>query len=137
MTSGAGINFHRMSRVLIKELDLWSVARTVFPLFWIISALIIVAGYVLIGSIVGSLLADLTGHGWSIQGLGLIILAGIFMGFFSAVGLTLVAVAVAVAYNLLSSLGGGVTMTLAELEGDAVDEQAQPAASPESSDTAT
>ncbi len=124
-----------MSRVLIKELDLWSVARTVFPLFWIISALIMIVAYLLIGSIIVNLIADTTGYGRVIPGLGLVILASSFMGFFSAMGLTLVAVAVAVAYNLLTSLGGGVTVTLAEEEG--ATEAAGGATSPEASDTAT
>ena len=124
---------------MIKELDLWSVARTVFPLFWIISALLVIAGYLLIGSIISSLLAEFTGHGWSIHGLALIILASILVGFISAIGLTLVAVAMAVAYNFLSSLGGGVTVTLAELEGaaEAADERAQPKTGTEAADTAT
>ncbi|MCH7498306.1 MAG: DUF3566 domain-containing protein [Candidatus Marinimicrobia bacterium] len=128
-----------MSRVLIKELDLWSVARTVFPLFWIISALLVIAGYLLIGSIIGNLLAEYTGHGWGIYGLALIILASILVGFFSAIGLTLVAVAMALAYNFLSSLGGGVTVTLAELEGaaEAAGERAQPKTGTEAADTAT
>ena len=127
-----------MSRVLIKELDLWSVAHTVFPLFWIISALLVIAGYLLIGSIIASLLAEFTGHGWGIHGLALIILASIFVGFFSAMGLTLVTVAMAVAYNFLSSLGGGVTVMLAELEGaaEAADERAPPKTGPEAADTA-
>ncbi len=128
-----------MSRVLIKELDLWSVARTVFPLFWIISALLVIAGYLLIGSIIGNLLAEYTGHGWGIYGLALIILASILVGFFSAIGLTLVAVAMAVAYNFLSSLGGGVTVTLAELDGaaEAAAERAPPKTGTEAADTAT
>ena len=127
-----------MSRILIKELDLWSVARTVFPLFWIMSALIMIVAYMLIGSIIANLIADMTGYGRGIPGLGMIILASSFMGFFSAMGLTLVAVAAALAYNLLAGLGGGVTVTLAELDGtmDAAD-GADSASSTEASDTAT
>ncbi|MFC1542999.1 DUF3566 domain-containing protein [Candidatus Neomarinimicrobiota bacterium] len=105
-----------MSRVLIREIQVWSVARTVFPLGWIISFLIILGSYLLIGGLVTDLASDYSK--WSVveRGAGIIggILLSLVMGFFSSILITLTAVITAVIYNFLAALGGGFAINLTE-----------------------
>ncbi len=105
-----------MSRLLIKEIQVWSVARTVFPLAWIVSFIVIFGGCLLIGGLVASIAGQLTDIPAIDPGTGAIagILFSLVLGFFSAVAATLLAVVAAAAYNLLAALGGGVSVGFSE-----------------------
>ncbi len=119
-----------MRPVLIKEVHLWSVARTVFPLAWIITALVLFTSFLVVDSILTGLLSEFTDDFDAQQGLGLLsgFMASIILGFFATIAWTLVAVVGAVVYNYLVAAGGGVTVTVAEQpqvvseEGDPVDD---------------
>lgn len=105
-----------MSRVLIKEIQVWSVARTVFPLAWIVSSIVIFGGYLLVGGLIANLVDEFTDLPVIDRGTG--IAAGILFslagGFLSTIATTLVAVVAAMGYNLLAALGGGVSVGFSE-----------------------
>ena len=105
-----------MSRLLIKEIQVWSVARTVFPLAWIVSFIVIFGGYLLVGGLIANLVDEFTDVPVVDPGAGAIagILFSLVLGFFSAVAATLLAVVVAAVYNLLAALGGGVSVGFSE-----------------------
>lgn len=105
-----------MSRVLIKEFHVWSVARTVFPLAWIVSSIIIFGSYLLVGGLIINFASEFTDVPVVDRGAGVVvgILFSLVMGFLSTVAATLIAVAVAVIYNFLAALGGGVSVGLSE-----------------------
>ena len=105
-----------MSRVLIKEIQVWSVARTIFPLAWIVSSIIIFGGYLLVGGLIADLASEFAE--WPVIDRGIGIVAGVLfslvLGFFSTIAVTLIAVVAAVIYNFLAALGGGVSVGLSE-----------------------
>ena len=105
-----------MSRLLIKEIQVWSVARTVFPLAWIVSFIVIFGGYLLVGGLIANLVDEFTDVPVIDRGTGVVagILFSLAAGFLSTIAATLVAVVGAVVYNLLAALGGGVSVGLSE-----------------------
>ena len=121
---GIGCIFHRMSRVLIKELHLWSIARTVFPLAWIVSVIVIFAGLLLVESFVTALLGAFTESPTELPATGPVagLLISIVLGFFFTLATTAVALVTAVVYNFLVALGGGISITLSDLGPDLEDE---------------
>ncbi|MEE9161368.1 MAG: hypothetical protein V3U35_00205 [Candidatus Neomarinimicrobiota bacterium] len=102
--------------MLIKEVHLWSVARTVFPLAWIITALVLFMSFLVVDSLLTGLLSEFTDDFDAQQGPGLLsgFLASVILGFFATIAWTLVAVVGAVVYNYLVAAGGGVTLSVAE-----------------------
>lgn len=116
-----------MRPVLIKEVHLWSVARTVFPLAWIITALVLFTSFLVVDSILTGLLSEFTDEFDAQQGLGLLsgFMASVILGFFATIAGTLVAVVGAVVYNYLVAAGGGVTVTVAE-QPQVVSEEGEP-----------
>ena len=105
-----------MSRLLIKEIQVWSVARTVFPLAWIVSFIVIFGGYLLVGGLIANLVDEFTDVPVIDRGAGVVagILFSLAAGFLSTIAATLVAVVGAVVYNLLAALGGGVSVGFSE-----------------------
>ena len=105
-----------MNRVLIKHIQVWSVARTMFPLAWIVSFIVIFAGCLLVSGLVAKITGQLTDMPAVDPGDGAIagILLGLVLGFFSAAAATLLAIVAAAAYNLLATLGGGVSVGFSE-----------------------
>jgi hypothetical protein len=105
-----------MGRQLIKEINVWSVARTVFPLVWIVSAVVIFFGTLFVGRIVQNLLGEFTDVPFDIYGGGVSIMAGIglglVLGLLNSIMTTLLAVLCAFIYNFLANLGGGVSVRL-------------------------
>ena len=102
--------------MLIREIQVWSVVRTVFPLGWIVSTLVIFGTYLLVGSLLTSLANEFTEMPLVDWGAGVFtgILVSVLLGFFCTVTATLLAVVAVVVYNLLAALGGGVSIRLAE-----------------------
>ena len=102
--------------MLIKEIHVWSVARTVFPLAWIVSFIVILGSYLLVGGLIINFASEFTDVPVVDRGAGVAvgILFSLVMGFISTVAATLIAVAAAVIYNFLAALGGGVSVGLSE-----------------------
>ena len=105
--------------MLIKEINVWSVARTVFPLAWIVSAVVIFLATLFVGRIAENLIIRFTEMPVDVvYGGGVSILVGIalglVMGFLNAIMTTLIAVLGVLVYNFLASLGGGIAVRLAE-----------------------
>lgn len=105
-----------MNQVLIKNIQLWSVVRTIFPAMWMVAAIITFIGYLIAGSIITSLANEFTDIPLVDPGSG--VLAGIFislfLGFLGTIMMTLSAVIFVVIYNFLTSIGGGIAIDLAE-----------------------
>lgn len=105
-----------MNQVLIKNIQLWSVVRTIFPAMWMVAAIITFIGYLIAGSIITSLASEFTDIPLVDPGSG--VLAGIFislfLGFLGTIMITLSAVIFVVIYNFLTSIGGGIAIDLAE-----------------------
>ncbi|UCH63859.1 MAG: DUF3566 domain-containing protein [Fidelibacterota bacterium] len=101
---------------MIKEIQVWSVARTVFPLAWIVCSIVIFCVYLLIGSLLTNLVDEFAEMPVIDQGVGIGagILFSLAAGFLSTIATTLIAVLVAVVYNLLVALGGGVSVGFSE-----------------------
>ncbi|UCH09983.1 MAG: DUF3566 domain-containing protein [Fidelibacterota bacterium] len=103
--------------MLIKEINVWSVARTVFPLAWIVSAVVIFLGTLFVGRVAENLISRFADMPLDIYGGGVSVLAGIalglVLGFLNSIITTLVAVLAAFVYNFLASLGGGISVRLA------------------------
>ena len=115
-----------MSRVLIKELHLWSIARTVFPLAWMVSVIVIFAGLLLVESFVTALFGVFTDDPTALPAAGPVagLLISIVLGFFFTMATTVVALMSAVVYNFLVALGGGISINLADLGPDLEDDGA-------------
>ncbi len=103
-----------MSRVLIKEINVWSVVRTVFPLAWIVTTVIFLMTYLLAGGMVAAV-ANEFDELPSIDpaaGVAAGVLISLFFGFFATIGATICAAIATVAYNLLATLGGGIALQM-------------------------
>ena len=108
-----------MKQLVIKEINIWSVARTVFPLAWIISIIMIFSGFLFFGSIVESVASEFTDVPAALPSIGAVaaFFASIGLGFLNAILGTILAVITVVVYNFLAGLGGGFAVTLGEDEG--------------------
>ena len=115
-----------MSRVLIKEFHLWSIARTVFPLAWMLAVIVIFAGLLLVESLVTSLLGAFIDDPTALPTVGPVagLLISIVLGFFFTIAVTVVALMSAVVYNFLAALGGGISISLADRWPDLEDDGA-------------
>ncbi|UCH11216.1 MAG: hypothetical protein JSU61_04825 [Fidelibacterota bacterium] len=94
-------------------------ARTVFPLSWVISIIVIFGGYLLFGRILESAASEFTDAPLVLPGIGAV--AGFFLsiglGFLNAIISTILALLTVVVYNFLASLGGGFSVTMSEEPG--------------------
>lgn len=99
-----------MSRRLLTNIDVWSVARTVFPLAWLVSSAILFLVYLLAGSLLMELASELYDMPGSVRGVGIAVslLASVITGFIYTIFVTLFSVLAAWSYNVLADLGGGV-----------------------------
>ena len=106
-----------MNQLLVKQVDVWSVARTVFPLLWLVHFILSFVTWILISHLVGNLAHELTGYSIISGGIGIVMIVtvSLIFGFSGAVLTTLIAVLMAVLYNFLARLGGGITLNLAEI----------------------
>jgi hypothetical protein len=108
-----------VKQLVIKEINIWSVARTVFPLAWLISIILIFGGYLLFGRVLTSAASELTDVPMVLPGVGAV--AGFFMsiglGFLNAILSTILALLTIVVYNFLASMGGGFSITLSQEPG--------------------
>ncbi len=103
-----------MNRVLIKEINVWTVVRTVFPLAWIVTTVLFLLTYLLAGSMVAALadeFADLPSIDPA-AGVAAGVLISLFFGFLATIGATICAAVGAAAYNLLAALGGGIALQM-------------------------
>jgi hypothetical protein len=108
-----------VKQLVIKEINIWSVARTVFPLAWMISIILIFGGYLLFGRVLTSAASELTDVPMVLPGIGAV--AGFFMsiglGFLNAIFSTILALLTVVVYNFLAGMGGGFSISLTEESG--------------------
>ena len=120
------------SRLTIKEIQVWSVARTMFPLAWILNAVVFFCMYLLVGSLIASLSEGLPGLSIIEPGAGIWVglLFSVLMGFFGAVVITLLAVLAVGIYNLLGSLGGGFSIRLSDPEAPSRPPDSDPGTAP-------
>ncbi len=105
-----------MSRVLIKEIDIWTVLRTVFPLAWIATTFLFMLTWLLAGGLLSALAGEISGMPAvdPTAGLAAGVLLSLIAGFMATIPITICAAIVATAYNFLAALGGGITVTLEE-----------------------
>ncbi|MBA7581925.1 hypothetical protein ES708_23839 [subsurface metagenome] len=105
-----------MNQFLIRKIDPWSVARTVFPLAWIVSAVTIFLVYLLAGGILARVIKEVADTPVSLDGTGVFMgfFLSIILGFFSTIATTISSVIMVAAYNFLASLGGGFVVHLAD-----------------------
>jgi len=110
--------FQPMSRRLISHIDPWSVARTMFPLTWLLGFVAILMIYLLAGSLVMTMASEYydVPEGASEIGLAGALFASLLTGFIYAIFATLLSVVAAFGYNLLARLGGGVSIEMEEEE---------------------
>ena len=107
-----------MPRHLLTHIDAWSVARTVFPLAWGVSAVLLFLIYLLAGSLLMSLASeyyDLPPAAGSV-GIFAALLASIITGFIYSIFATFFSVLAAAGYNLLAQVGGGFSFSSRPLE---------------------
>ncbi|MFC1547959.1 DUF3566 domain-containing protein [Candidatus Neomarinimicrobiota bacterium] len=113
-----------VKQLVIKEINIWSVARTVFPLAWMISIILIFGGYLLFGRALSSAASEFTDVPMMLPAIGAV--AGFFMsiglGFLNAILSTILALLTVVVYNFLASLGGGFSISLSDESGAAAQE---------------
>ncbi len=101
-----------MRRLLIKEVDLWSLVRTLFPLFWIVNTLVILMVLIVVRGSIGGYATEFGidssmmpgGIGLFFTSLALGLLGGIFYTAITAI--------VIICYNALSALGGGIRIVV-------------------------
>lgn len=105
-----------MSRVLIRNIQLWSVVRSLFPIMWLVITVTLLAGYLMAGSMIANLVNDYGDILWVDEsvGVGVGIVLSLLLGFFGTILMTLSAVIFVVAYNLFSALGGGIVIELSD-----------------------
>ena len=105
-----------MNRVLIKEIDIWTVLRTVFPLAWIATTFLLMLTWLLAGGLLSALAGEISGMPAvdPTAGVAAGVLLSLIAGFMATIPITICAAIVAVAYNFLAALGGGITVTLEE-----------------------
>ncbi len=104
--------------MLIKEIQVWSVARTVFPLAWVLSAVVVFGLYLAVDSLVDTLTNDILGAS-AIEpdvGVGVGLIFSLVFGFFSTVVITVLSVLTIELYNFLAGLGGGFSIRVSELD---------------------
>ena len=91
-------------------------ARTVFPLGWLSAIVLFLLNYLFWGGLVVHWTRELGGYDVSLAGAGVMLglLLSILFGFLAAVMLTVTGLVLAVIYNLLAALGGGVLVELSE-----------------------
>ena len=107
-----------MPRHLLTHIDVWSVARTVFPLAWAVSAVMLFLVYLLAGSLLMNLASDYydVPAGAGSVGIFAALLASIITGFIYSIFATLFTVLAAGGYNLLAQVGGGFALSSRPLE---------------------
>ena len=110
--------FQPMSRRLISHIDPWSVARTMFPLAWLLGFVAILLIYLLAGSLVMAVASEYydVPEGTGEIGLAGALFASLLTGFIYAIFATLLSVLAAITYNLLARLGGGISIEMEEEE---------------------
>lgn len=121
-----------MSRRLIRHIDPWSVAKTVFPLSWIVISTVLWLMFMLVGSMMPPMMSDMYDMPMEAMGTVAMIFVGLIGGFIQSVFITLFVSFGTVGYNWLASLGGGfeidiedVTSTAVEGVGDERDSDSQ------------
>lgn len=107
-----------MPRHLLTHIDAWSVARTVFPLAWAVSAMMLFLVYLLAGSLLMNLASDYydVPAGAGSVGIFAALLASIITGFIYSIFATLFTVLASGGYNLLAQVGGGFAFSSRPLE---------------------
>ncbi len=117
-----------MQHYLIRRLNLWSVARTVFPLAWLTTIVLFFLNVIFWGGLVVHWARQLGGYEVPLGGEGVVLglFLSVFFGFLSAVALTITAIVLAFFYNLLAGLGGGVTLDLTEAPDTGADSAESP-----------
>ncbi len=105
-----------MNRVLIKEIDIWTVLRTVFPLAWIATTFLLMLTWLLAGGLLSALAGEISGLPAvdPTAGVAVGVLLSVITGFMATIPITICAAIVATAYNFLAALGGGITVSLEE-----------------------
>ena len=121
-SSPTGAILKLLRHFLLRRVDVWSLARTIFPLGWLSAIVLFLLNYLFWGGLVVHWAREF-GYDVSPAGAGVILglLLSILFGFLSAVMLTLTGLIMAVIYNLLAALGGGVRVELSEAPSQADD----------------
>ncbi len=103
-----------MSRVLIKEIDVWTVLRTVFPLAWIATTFLFMLAWLIAGGLLSALADEISGIPAMdpTAGVAAGVLLSLITGFMATIPITICAAIVATAYNFLAAMGGGITVSL-------------------------
>lgn len=124
-----------MSRRLLTNVDVWSVARTVFPLAWLVSSAILFLVYLLAGSLLMNMASEFYDLPGPARGIGIAasLLASVITGFIYTIFATLFSVLAAWGYNILADLGGGVIFqdVPANMDASAQEESPEQAATTE------
>lgn len=103
-----------MRSVLVNRIDVWSVVRTVFPLGWIVWALLNLVFFLTAGNILSQFarqFSDFEAVDMQVGVLGSILLS-VIMAFFQTVITTIVFALATSVYNLLAEMGGGISVSL-------------------------
>jgi hypothetical protein len=101
-----------MRRLLIKEVDLWSMVRTVFPLFWIVNTVIVLIVLMAVRGSIGEYAVDIgIEQGMMPGGIGLFF-ASLILGLLGGILYTAITAIVIICYNALTALGGGIRIVV-------------------------
>ena len=109
-----------MRSVLVNRIDVWSVVRTVFPLGWVVWALLDLMFFFMAGNILSQFTRQFSEFGAVDMPAGVLvgILLSVFTAFFQTVITTIIFALATSVYNFLAGLGGGITITLNDRSGD-------------------
>lgn len=107
-----------MKTVLVRKIDIWSLVRTIFPMIWGISAILIFVIFVIFGRASSAWMETYDLDAPDMGGLGTLaaIFISLFTGFISAAFQTMIIAPAIGIYNLLARVGGGIVLVLEEDE---------------------
>ena len=88
--------------------------RTVFPLAWIVAMVIFLFIYLLVGGMVAAWVGGIADLPLIDPAAGVAtgVLLSVLFGFFATIGATICAAIVALAYNFLAAMGGGIALQM-------------------------
>ena len=114
-----------MSRQLIAHIDPWSVARTVFPLAWLLAFIAVLIIYTLAGSVIMNMASEIydVPAGSGRIGMVVALFASLITGFIYSIFATVLAAIGAAAYNFLAGLGGGIEISMESINDGQISEK--------------
>ncbi len=97
---------------MIREVDLWSMVRTLFPLFWIVNTLVILMIMLAVSGSIGEYADDLGFEPDMVPGGMGLFFSSLMLGVLASIFYTALTAVVILCYNALTALGGGIRIVV-------------------------